>query len=191
MKNYTLKYGESATVDLVLYDPNTLGFQNTITWASGDVKIIKDGVDGGNSTNTPTLVTGRNVWRLTLTATEMQAKTVSIEMTNSAIVDDVCTIQTFGHASASIVTFPASLASGAISSAELNNIADNLLKRDFTGVTGEAGRSFLNAMRFIVNKKIVSGNTLTVYKEDDSTSAWTATLGTDAGAEPVISVDPA
>lgn len=185
-----LKYSESVTIDLVFYDPITQSFQNAITWASGDVKIIKDGVDSGNSTNTPTLISGRNVWRLTLTATEMQAKIVSLEFVNDDIVDTVYSIQTFGHASAGIVTFPASLESGAISSNELNNIADNLLKRDFIGLTGEATRSVLNALRFIVNRKVVSSGVLTVYKENDSTTAWTANVSTDTNAEPVVSVDP-
>jgi len=68
--------------------------------------------------------------------------------------------------------------------------ADALLKRDFSSVTGEAARSLLNAMRFLRNKWTNSGGTLTVMKEDDSTTAWTATTTTTAG-DPVSSVDPA
>jgi len=190
LKNYVLKYNESATIDLVFYNPETQAFQGTITWASGDVKVIKDGVDAGNSTNTPTLVTGRKTWRLTLTASELSAKTITIEFTNSVIVSDSVTIQTFGT-SGSIVSIPATLASGAINSDELNNIADALLKRDWTGLTGEGARSVLNALRAIRNKTSVSGDTLTVTKENDSTTAWTAVLTTDALAEPVVSIDPA
>ncbi len=72
-----------------------------------------------------------------------------------------------------------------------NENADALLKRDWTAVTGEAARSVLNALRFLRNKWSVSGATLTVTKEDDSTSAWTGTVTTDAAAEPVIGNDPA
>lgn len=68
--------------------------------------------------------------------------------------------------------------------------ADALLKRDWTAVTGEAARSVLNALRFLRNKWSLSGGTLTVTKEDDSTSAWTAATTTNAGADPVTSVDP-
>lgn len=71
-----------------------------------------------------------------------------------------------------------------------NENADALLKRDWTAVTGEAARSMLNALRFLRNKWSVSGSTLTVTKEDDSTSAWTATLSTDAAADPVTGSDP-
>lgn len=72
----------------------------------------------------------------------------------------------------------------------LNLAADALLKRDMSSVTGEAARSMLNALRFLRNKWSISGGTLTVRKEDDSTSAWTAALTTDAAANPVTSVDP-
>lgn len=68
--------------------------------------------------------------------------------------------------------------------------ADALLKRDMSAVTGEAARSPLNALRILRNKMSISGSTLTVTKEDDSTSAWTAAVGTTSGANPVTSVDP-
>lgn len=68
--------------------------------------------------------------------------------------------------------------------------ADALLKRDLSTVTGEAARSFLNALRLLRNKVVIAAGTMTVYKEDDSTSAWTAAIGTDASADPIVSVDP-
>jgi hypothetical protein len=68
-------------------------------------------------------------------------------------------------------------------------IADAVLKRDWTAVTGEAGRSVLNALRLLRNKWAVSGNTLTVCEEDDATEAWTGTL-TSAASNPVTGVDP-
>jgi len=68
--------------------------------------------------------------------------------------------------------------------------ADALLKRDWTSVTGEAARSVLNALRLLRNKWGVSGSTLTVTKEDDTTTAWTAAVTGDAGADPVTGVDP-
>lgn len=71
-----------------------------------------------------------------------------------------------------------------------NTIADALLKRDWTSVTGEAARSVLNALRFLRNKWSISGTTLTVTKEDDSTPAWTGTVTTDAAADPITANDP-
>lgn len=69
--------------------------------------------------------------------------------------------------------------------------ADALLKRDMSAVSGEAARSPLNALRVLRNKVTTTGGTLTVTKEDDSTSAWTGTLTTDAAADPITGVDPA
>jgi hypothetical protein len=69
--------------------------------------------------------------------------------------------------------------------------ADALLKRDMSAVSGEAARSPLNALRFLRNKWSVSGGTLTVTKEDDTTSAWTGVVSTDPAAVPITGNDPA
>ncbi len=68
--------------------------------------------------------------------------------------------------------------------------ADALLKRDFSAVTGEASRSLLNAARFLRNKWAISGATLSVKKEDDSTEAWAGAVTQTAG-DPVSAIDPA
>lgn len=78
-----------------------------------------------------------------------------------------------------------------ISAATANQVADALLNRDMSAVSDTTARSPLNALRFLRNKYSVSGTTLTVTKEDDTTSAWTSTLTTDAGANPVTGSDPA
>lgn len=68
--------------------------------------------------------------------------------------------------------------------------ADALLKRDWTGLTGEASRSVLNALRFMRNKWSLSGTTMTVTKEDDTATAWTATVTTNATQDPISGADP-
>lgn len=65
-----------------------------------------------------------------------------------------------------------------------------VLKGDWTGLTGEASYSLLNAARFLRNKVTLSGATLTVKKEDGTTNAWTGTVTTDSLALPVTSVTP-
>lgn len=87
------------------------------------------------------------------------------------------------------------LAAGTITEAKfssggLNAIADAILKRDWSAVTGEASRSVLNALRFLRNKWTAVGTTLTVTKEDDSTTAWTATITKDAASDPITGSDP-
>jgi len=74
---------------------------------------------------------------------------------------------------------------GALNEVALNAIADTLLKRDLTGITGEAARSLLNAIRKLINKWSISGTTLTVTKEDDSTTAFTQTITPAPGADPI------
>lgn len=68
--------------------------------------------------------------------------------------------------------------------------ADTLLKRDMSAVTGESARSPLNALRALRNKVSISGGTVTVTKEDDTTSAWTAVATTSPSADPITSIDP-
>lgn len=67
---------------------------------------------------------------------------------------------------------------------------DLFFKRDLSAIAGEASRSLLNAIRILRNKFSISGATMTVYKEDDSTSAWTSTLTTDGAANPITASDP-
>jgi len=68
--------------------------------------------------------------------------------------------------------------------------ADALLDRDIATGTDSGGRTVRNALRPLRNKISNTAGTLTVTKEDDSTTAWTASITTDAGAVPIIGVDP-
>ena len=79
--------------------------------------------------------------------------------------------------------------SNALALSAANEIADALLKRDMSAVTGEAARSFLNAIRKLMNKWSISGSTLTVFKEDDLTAAYTQTITATAGADPITALD--
>jgi hypothetical protein len=78
----------------------------------------------------------------------------------------------------------------ALATDAVNEIADGLLNRDMAVGTDTIARSPRNALRFLRNKRGTAAGTLTVTKEDDVTSAWTAALTTDAAAVPVITVDP-
>jgi ElaB/YqjD/DUF883 family membrane-anchored ribosome-binding protein len=75
-----------------------------------------------------------------------------------------------------------------LSSTQLNNIADGILKRDWNSVTGEADRSLLNASRKLRNKVSFSGSTLSIKKEDDTTDAYTQSVTQDSDQEPFKSV---
>jgi len=72
--------------------------------------------------------------------------------------------------------------------------ADTLLNRDMSTGSDSGSttvRTVRQALRMLRNKWTLAAGTLTVYKEDDSTSSWTAAVSTDAAAVPVIGSDPA
>ncbi len=79
---------------------------------------------------------------------------------------------------------------GASVAADIAAIPPALLKYDVGTVTGEAKFSPLNALRMIRNKLSISGSTLTVFKEDGSTPAYTNTLSTTAGVNPITGSTP-
>lgn len=81
----------------------------------------------------------------------------------------------------------------ALTSGERDSIADAMLDRDMSTGTDSGSttvRTVRQALRFLRNKFAIVAGTLTVYKEDDSTSSWTAAITTSAG-NPVSSSDPA
>ena len=52
-------------------------------------------------------------------------------------------------------------------------------------------RNVLSALQYLRNKVDISGSTMTVSAEDDTTPVWTATLTTSPGVDPVTTLDPA
>lgn len=89
----------------------------------------------------------------------------------------------------------AAIAANAIGASELaqdaaQEIADEFLNRDLAGGASGNTRGVRNALRSLRNKGAIAAGTLTVYQEDDSTSAWTAAITTTAG-NPISVIDPA
>lgn len=91
------------------------------------------------------------------------------------------------------------IAANAIGASELAadavaEIADGILDRDMSTGTDSGSptvRTMRQALRFLRNKWSISGTTLTVTKEDDTTASWTSTVAGTAGADPITSSDPA
>lgn len=77
-----------------------------------------------------------------------------------------------------------------LTSGERTSVADALLDRDLSAGTDTNTRSLRNALRFLRNKWTAALGVLTVKKEDDTTTAWTAALTTDAAAAPITGSDP-
>ena len=84
-----------------------IDFAVTGDWTpvAADCKISKDGGNVANTTNLVTAIGGAGsaLWKLTLTATEMQAARVTIQIVDSAtkaVEDQAIVIATYGNASA-------------------------------------------------------------------------------------------
>lgn len=120
-----------------------------------------------------------NISNVTIAAGTYSAVTVRIDAVNySGVTVGVGNILPGNYSDVSF-----SITSGAA-----NASADALLKRDIaTGASG--GRSVQDALRPLRNRVLIDGSTLTVYTEDDSTSAWTASVSTVDGS-PIAGVNP-
>lgn len=76
-----------------------------------------------------------------------------------------------------------------LDASELTAIAQEILKVDWTTVSGEAAYSVLNALRQLRNVWDTTGSTLHVYKENGTTLAWQRALTVDAAAAPIIGAE--
>jgi hypothetical protein len=75
-----------------------------------------------------------------------------------------------------------------------NVLADELLAREI-GSGSSAGaineRTVRSALRGLRNKTSVINNEMTVYKEDDTSTAWSATVSSSDSSKTITGVDPA
>lgn len=70
-------------------------------------------------------------------------------------------------------------------------IADDFLLRSLAGGgPGTDGRSVQNALRPLRNRIAIEGSTITVFTEDDATSAWTGSVSTTADVV-ITAINPA
>jgi len=104
------KYNTQTVFTFPMIKRGVIDFAVTADWtpATGDTKISKDGGNVANTTNNPAAVggTGSALWTLTLTATELQAAVVDIQIIDSAtkaVEDQFFKIYTYGNASAKII----------------------------------------------------------------------------------------
>jgi len=148
------KYGTQTDIYFPLIDAGTRNFAGTgdYTHASGDVKISKDGGTAATATNSPSNIAMGNgsMWKLTLSATEMEAKTVVVtivDATTKAIEDQMIVIETWGAGNGELDTVA---------------FADTLLDRNMATGTDSGGRTVRSALRKLRNKVALSGGTLTV-----------------------------
>lgn len=69
------------------------------------------------------------------------------------------------------------------------SMADALLNRNIAGGSN-TGRLVKEALYALRNKSEIAGSTLNVYNATDGAIAWSATVSSSAGANPVTGIDP-
>ena len=95
------------------------------------------------------------------------------------------------HSGATVGGIDASgIAAGVITSAAASAVADRFLARSLAG-GGDDTRSVQNALRALRNRVEVSGSVMTVFSEDDNSSAWTASVSTAASVNVITGINPA
>ena len=106
---FLAKYGVQTSFRFAVIKSPSSDLAATGDWtpATGDTKISKDGGNVANTSNNPSAVggTGSVLWSITLTAAELQAAEIVIQIVDSAtkaIEDQTLVIYTYGHASAKI-----------------------------------------------------------------------------------------
>jgi hypothetical protein len=125
---------------------------------------------------------------VTLTAAYDAAKTAATQASVNTIDDFLDTeVAAIKSQTDQLVFVGGKVEANAITTpADMNAIADALLKRDWNSVSGEAAYSALNAFRMLRNVWATAGGTLIVRKEDGSTTAWSRPLTVDPTAQPIV-----
>ncbi len=134
---------------------------------------------GGNVTGSVGSVVGLTASNLDTTISS-RASAVDLATTDGKVDDIKAQTDLIPAAPAAVSDIPTAVQN-----------ADALLNRDMSAVTDSNDRSPLQALRFIRNKWTSSGGTLTVKKEDDTTTAWESAISTDPAAEPIVGSNPA
>lgn len=168
--------------------------------AALDSEVSKDQGTFADCTNEATeIATSSGMYYLDLTSTEMNADCVAVIVKTSTsgakTVPIVLYPEEDGDIRVNVTSIAADTITAAATAADFGNeVADAILNRDMSTGTDSGSttvRTVRQALRFLRNKWSISGTTLTVTKEDDSTSSWTSTVTATPGADPITANDPA
>lgn len=104
MSSFMRKYGVETTIVFPVPKLNDTDFAATGDWtpAATDIRITKDAGTLVDCSNTAVAVSGAGslLWALTLTATEMEAAVVTLQIVDAVLEHDAITVETYGHANA-------------------------------------------------------------------------------------------
>ena len=177
----------------VISQADTDIFQTSVTLASGDVTVSKDGGSFTNIASLPVEIGSSGVLSVALTGTEMTADTVTV-LFNDAAGDEWTDLLLVIHTAAQTLdtidtnvdailadtgTTGVALASGAV---------DDILERGVSNVEDTADAHSLATLILAALESSISGTVWTIKKTDGSTTFTTKTVSVDANADPVIGV---
>jgi hypothetical protein len=163
------KYGVGTTFLVPMIKAGAADFAATGDWtpAAGDVKVSKDDGAFANVGTLPTAV--GNHWKFTLSATEMEAARVVVQVVDSAtkaVEDQSYIITTYGNASAQHAF-------------DLDTALTGYTVSDLAAVPA-ANAGWLDALSFLFmglrNKRETTATTDIIRKDDASTAAGTSTI---------------
>lgn len=183
-------YGVTAICDFTLWEVDGVDVNSTASAVLGDVVIFKNEDNAGdrdslsvsaNATNLFSANASGAWYSIQLTPTEMEAARVVIQITDThnspkEWLDEFIFIDTYGANPSAQRHFSA--------------VAETTLGFNFENVSAVSDRSLLNAARFLRNRWQVVGSALSVFAEDDVTTAWTVALDTVTSAAPVVDFNP-
>ncbi len=167
--------------------PNTSGIYTSTLPSQSGVTSVQVKLDSGASSVD-------NAYQFdvfSVTSGTGQGSAICTSYTGSTRLATVDTAWAVQPVATDVVEVTASAKSRVISYATGQDPFTMVMIGDMSTITGEAARSPLNALRFLRNKWSITAGTLTVTKEDDTTSAWTSALTVTAGADPITGFDPA
>lgn len=193
------KYGTQTSFTFPMVKRGVVDLAATGDWtpATGDTKVSKDGGNFANTTNDPSAVggTGSIGWTITLTATELTAAVIDVQIVDSAtkaVEDQYLKIYTYGNASAKIAADLSDAVRLGLTSLPNANAeaAGGLITRGTgAGQVNQDGNG-----RIDVNLKAIAGATAGATNLDRSARAIVrGTVGSSSSTTSIVtsSLDPA
>lgn len=183
--------GSTPIVDFIAVDATDRSTAEESLSPVPTVYISKNGGAFAATTNAAVEI-GAGFYRVTLTATETGTDgplAMYATATGAAIWRDIHQVYT---------AFPVALASGetvTLATGEHDKIADHVLRRTVQNALDSSDgdtkdfRSLVGAVSKLVNKVALSGSTLTIYEDDDTTALGTQTVTTNESGQPISAVD--
>ena len=160
------------------------------------LSIAKDGAAAGAAGASLTHRTG-GMWEAALSQADTNGNNIGYVWGGTNVIPQGGTIVTVDYPRNAIPNILAAITSSgvAISAATMQALADEWLNRNMalgTDTGTEVNRTVRQALRALRNKWDFAGaaGAYQVYKEDDVTVNWTGQPGTNASADPLVSMDP-